>query len=152
MALPNSFRSLRIHNYRRYFIGQIVSLSGTWAQNIGLAFLVLDLSKDSGVALGVVTAMQFVPVLLLGLWMGLLADRFDKRRFIVSTQIALAAANLICLIVLLLRKPPAPEQDPRLTQLPDQLTRLDARNQAAEEHMRNAFAQMRTDIALRAVG
>jgi MFS family permease len=91
VALPNSFRSLRIHNYRRYFIGQIISLSGTWAQNIGLAFLVLDLSKDSGVALGVVTAMQFVPVLLLGLWMGLLADRFDKRRFIVSTQIALAA-------------------------------------------------------------
>jgi DNA recombination protein RmuC len=64
--------------------------------------------------------------------------------------LALAAANLICLIVLLLRKPPTPAQDPRLAQLPDQLTRLDARNQAADEHMRNAFAQMRTDIAAEA--
>ncbi len=99
MALPNSFRSLRIRNYRRYFVGQVISLSGTWAQNIGLAFLVLDLSNNSGVALGVVTAMQFAPVLLFGLWMGLLADRFDKRRFIVSTQIALAVlAGILALV------------------------------------------------------
>jgi MFS family permease len=99
VALPNSFRSLRIRNYRRYFVGQVISLSGTWAQNIGLAFLVLDLSDNSGVALGVVTAMQFAPVLLFGLWMGLLADRFDKRRFIVSTQIALAVlAGILALV------------------------------------------------------
>ncbi len=64
MRVPNSFRSLRIPNYRRYFIGQVVSLSGTWAQTIGLGWLVLELSDDSGVAVGVVTAMQFVPVLL----------------------------------------------------------------------------------------
>jgi MFS family permease len=95
VALPNSFRSLRNPNYKRYFIGQVISLSGTWAQNIGLGWLVLKLSNDSGVAIGVVTAMQFVPVLLFGLWAGLLADRFDKRRFIVATQIALAALALI---------------------------------------------------------
>jgi MFS family permease len=95
MALPNSFRSLRNPNYRRYFTGQVISLSGTWAQNIGLGWLVLDLSHDSGVAVGIVTAMQFVPVLLFGLWAGLLADRFDKRRFIVTTQIALAALALV---------------------------------------------------------
>lgn len=90
MALPNAFRSLRNRNYRRYFIGQVISLCGTWAQNIGLGWLVLELSDDSGVAIGVVTAMQFVPVLLFGLWAGLLADRFDKQRFIVATQVALA--------------------------------------------------------------
>ncbi len=90
MTLPNSFRSLRIGNYRRYFIGQVISLCGTWAQQIGLGWLVLELSDDSGVAVGIVTALQFVPVLFLGLWAGLLADRFDKRRFIASTQIALA--------------------------------------------------------------
>ena len=64
-----------------------------------------------------------------------------------AALLALAAASLICLILLLLRKQPTPQQDPRLAQIPDQLTRLDARNQAADEHMRNAFAQMRSDIA-----
>lgn len=90
MTLPSSFRSLRIRNYRRYFVGQIISLCGTWAQQIGLGWLVLELSDDSGVAVGIVTALQFVPVLFLGLLAGLLADRFDKRRFIAATQLALA--------------------------------------------------------------
>jgi DNA recombination protein RmuC len=64
-----------------------------------------------------------------------------------AALLALAAASLICFILLLLRKQPAAQQDPRLAQIPDQLTRLDARSQAADEHMRNAFAQMRSDIA-----
>jgi MFS family permease len=99
VALPASFRSLRITNYRRYFSGQVVSLCGTWAQNIGLGWLVIDLSDSSGVAVGIVTAMQFVPVLLFGLWMGVLADRFDKRRFIVSTQVVLAVlAGLLAFV------------------------------------------------------
>lgn len=101
MALPNSFRSLRQPNYRRYFAGQVLSLAGTWAQNIGMGWLVLDLSGDSGLALGIVTALQFVPVLLFGLWAGLLADRYDKRRFIVATQVALAAtAGLLALLTM----------------------------------------------------
>ncbi|MGE0878803.1 MAG: MFS transporter [Acidimicrobiia bacterium] len=99
MAVPESFRALRIRNYRRYFIGQVISLCGTWAQTIGMSWLVLDLSNDSGVAVGIVTAMQFVPVLLFGMWMGVLADRFDKRRFIVVTQIALASCALVLSIV-----------------------------------------------------
>jgi DNA recombination protein RmuC len=60
---------------------------------------------------------------------------------------ALAAANLICLILLLLRKQPAPAMDPRLSQLPDQLTRLDARNDALDRHLRSELAQLRTDAA-----
>jgi MFS family permease len=90
VALTDSHRSLRNPNYRRYFAGQVVSLCGTWAQQVGMGWLVLELSGDKGAAIGLVTALQFVPVLLFGLWAGLLADRFDKRRFIVSTQSALA--------------------------------------------------------------
>jgi DNA recombination protein RmuC len=67
-----------------------------------------------------------------------------------TTLLILQIVILLAVIYLLFRKPGAPEQDPRLTQIPDQLTRLEARNQAADEHMRNAFAQMRTDIAAEA--
>lgn len=62
----------------------------------------------------------------------------------------LQIVTLLAVIFLLLRKQQAPEQDPRLTQLPDQLTRLDARQQALDEHIRTSFAQMRTDIAAEA--
>jgi DNA recombination protein RmuC len=64
--------------------------------------------------------------------------------------LVLQIVTLLAVVYLLVRKQPQAEQDPRFTQLPDQLTRLDARNQAADEHMRNAFAQMRTDIAAEA--
>jgi MFS family permease len=87
---PQAFASLRIRNYRAYFSGQVASLCGTWAQNIGLGWLVLQLSDDSGVALGLANACEFLPMLLLGLWAGALADRLDKRRLVVSTQLALA--------------------------------------------------------------
>ena len=65
MPLSTAFSSLKIRNYRRYFAGQVVSLCGTWAQTIGLGWLVLRLSHNSGVAVGLATALQFVPVLLL---------------------------------------------------------------------------------------
>ena len=66
------------------------------------------------------------------------------------TAVILAAFTLLVALVLLLRKPSMPEQDPRLAQLPDQLTRLEARAQASDEQARNAFAQMRSDIAAEA--
>ncbi|MEO6982181.1 MAG: DNA recombination protein RmuC, partial [Edaphobacter sp.] len=62
----------------------------------------------------------------------------------------LTALTLLAAIVLLFRKPPPPQQDLRLAQLPDQLTRLDARNEALDDHLREALAQMRTDIAAEA--
>lgn len=62
----------------------------------------------------------------------------------------LQIVTLLAVLFLLLRKPQAPEQDSRLVQIPDQLTRLDARQQAADEHIRNSFAQMREDIAAEA--
>lgn len=87
-----TFRSLRIRNYRLYFVGQLVSMTGTWMQGVAQAWLVLRLT-DSGIALGVVTALQFLPILLFGLWGGVIADRVDKRRALIATQLAMAAAS-----------------------------------------------------------
>jgi MFS family permease len=87
------FRPLRVPNYRRYFAGQVVSLSGTWMQTIAEMWLVLRLTH-SGVALGVTTALQFLPVLLAGAWGGLLADRFSKRRLLMASQAGLAVPSL----------------------------------------------------------
>ncbi|MDP9344069.1 MAG: MFS transporter, partial [Actinomycetota bacterium] len=84
-AFATTFRSLEVRNYRLYFFGQIVSITGTWMQSVGQAWLMLQLT-GSAVALGTVTALQFLPILLLGPWGGVVADRFDKRRLLVVTQ------------------------------------------------------------------
>ena len=97
-ALRRSFESLQVPNYRRYFVGQIVSLSGNWMQTVAEIWLVLSLT-DSGVAVGLTTALQFLPILLFGAWGGLLADRFAKRRLLIVTQ-ALMALPAIALFVL----------------------------------------------------
>jgi len=88
------FRSLRTRNYRLYASGQIVSLTGTWMQRVAQDWLVLELT-NSGTALGIVTALQFAPSLLLGLWGGMLADRYDKRKLLLITQTALALVALL---------------------------------------------------------
>jgi len=85
----DAFRSLRQRNFRLYFIGQIVSVSGTWMQGLAQAWLVLELT-GSGVALGITTALQFLPMLLLGGFGGVIADRFDKRRLLLATNGAAA--------------------------------------------------------------
>jgi MFS family permease len=81
-----TFASLRNRNYRLYFVGQTVSVSGTWMQQLAQAWLILELTNKSGTALGIVTALQFTPMLLFGAWGGVLADRFDKRRLLYATQ------------------------------------------------------------------
>lgn len=83
--LRRSFSSLEVPNYRRYFVGQLVSLSGTWMQNVAAIWVILTLT-DSGFAVGLATALQFLPMLLLGAWGGLLADRVPKRRLLFITQ------------------------------------------------------------------
>ncbi|TDQ55141.1 MFS transporter [Actinorugispora endophytica] len=80
------FRSLRVRNYRLFALGQAVSNSGTWMQRVAQDWLVLQLSGGSGVALGVTTALQFLPMLFLGLWGGALVDRLSKRRILIATQ------------------------------------------------------------------
>ncbi|HEY4398499.1 MAG TPA: MFS transporter [Acidimicrobiia bacterium] len=90
-----TFRSMSVRNYRLYFAGQLISTTGTWMQSIAQAWLVLQLT-GSGVALGVTVALQFTPVLLVGAWGGLVADRVDKRRLLVGTQ---AAAGVLALVL-----------------------------------------------------
>ncbi len=79
------FRSLRIRNYRLYFIGQAISLCGTWMQTIGQDWLVLKLT-GSGTQLGIVSAFQFLPILLLAPLGGVLTDRLNKRTVLYFTQ------------------------------------------------------------------
>ncbi|WP_131747828.1 MFS transporter [Frankia sp. Cppng1_Ct_nod] len=90
--------ALSVPNYRIYLGGQAVSLVGTWMQAVALGWLVLQLGA-SGTVLGLITAAQFAPVLLLGAYGGLLADRADKRRLLVYTQLTsgLLAAGLAVL-------------------------------------------------------
>jgi MFS family permease len=88
-ALRRSFDSLEVPNYRRYFAGQLISLSGTWMQTVAALWLILSLT-GSGVAVGLTTALQFLPMLLIGAWGGLLADRIPKRRLLMTTQALMA--------------------------------------------------------------
>lgn len=89
-----TFASLSVYNYRLYFIGQSISLCGTWMQTIGQAWLVLKLT-NSGAQLGLVTAMQFIPILFFGPWAGVLVDRFSKRRLLYFTQSAFGVLALV---------------------------------------------------------
>lgn len=95
IRLRTTFASLANRNYRLYFTGQAVSLTGTWMQRLGQAWLVLELS-GSPTLLGVTTAAQFLPLLIAGPWGGLVADRVDKRRLLLWTQ---AAAGLLALLL-----------------------------------------------------
>jgi len=89
----NPLSSLKVRNYRLYFAGQLISLTGTWAQRVAQDWLVLELT-NSGTALGVVTALQFGPALLLSLYGGALADRGNKRRLLLLTQSGIGLAAL----------------------------------------------------------
>jgi MFS family permease len=93
-ALRRSFDSLRVPNYRRYFVGQVVSLSGNWMQMVAETWLVLELT-GSGVAVGLTAAFQFLPILLFGAYGGLIADRYDKRRLLMLTQAVMAIPALL---------------------------------------------------------
>jgi MFS family permease len=86
--------ALRVRNYRLYFAGQAVSLTGTWMQSVALSWLVFELTH-SGTAIGLVLAAQFLPVLALGAYGGLIADRVPKRPLLMATQTALASLALL---------------------------------------------------------
>jgi MFS family permease len=89
-AARDTFRSLRTPNFRLFFVGQLVSQAGTWMETVALSWVVLRLT-DSGVALGIVTAARYGPMLVLGPWGGVLSDRLDRHRLMLTTQIAFAA-------------------------------------------------------------
>jgi MFS family permease len=85
LATSDTFRSLTIRNFRLFFTGQLISQIGNWLQLIAQTLLVLELT-DSGVALGLLAAAQFGPVLVFGAFAGLVADRSDKRRLLLGIQ------------------------------------------------------------------
>jgi MFS family permease len=90
-----TFGSLRVRNYRLYFVGQVVSVSGSWMQRVAQSWLVLHLAGGGGFALGLVSALQFLPMLFLGAWGGVLADRMDKRRLLMVTQALMGLLALV---------------------------------------------------------
>ncbi len=90
-----TFSSLHVRNFRLYYIGQIISTSGTFMQSIAQAWLVLKLT-NSGTALGLITALQYVPILILGPYGGVIADRISKRKILFFTQ---SISGLLALIL-----------------------------------------------------
>ena len=89
-----NWRSFRHRNYRILFPANTVSNIGSWAQRIAQDWLVLELTNNNGTYLGLVTAVQFAPVLLFSLHGGKLADRFNKRKVLILTNIVGGAASL----------------------------------------------------------
>ena len=91
-----TFSSLSIYNYRVYFAGALVSNVGTWMGRVAQDWLVLtQLTDHDPIALGVVTGLQFAPMVLLAPWAGMVADRFRKRRILFVTQSMLAVTSLL---------------------------------------------------------
>jgi MFS family permease len=96
-----TFRSLRRHrNYRLFFTGQVVSLAGSWMQNIALAWLVIELS-GSALAVGALAFCRFLPFLAFGLVAGVIVDRFDTRRLLVVTQGTAMLVSIVLAVVTL---------------------------------------------------
>ena len=88
------FGSLRNRNYRLFATGQVISNSGSWMQRVAQDWLVLNLTHNSGAALGITTGLQFAPMLL-SLWGGAVADRYSKRRILMVTQALMGGLALI---------------------------------------------------------
>lgn len=93
-----TFAALKVRNFRLYFIGQLISISGTWMQSLAQGWLVLQITGSS-VDLGIAVALQYVPMLLFGSYGGLVADRHEKRHILYFTQ---TSAGLLALLLGLL--------------------------------------------------
>jgi MFS family permease len=93
--LSPTFRALSNRNYRLYAAGGVVSNTGTWMQRVAQDWLVLQLTHNNGTALGITTGLQFLPILFLSAYAGVLADRFPKRRLLQVTQLMMAGPALV---------------------------------------------------------
>jgi MFS family permease len=99
MTIRPTFRALSVRNFRLFYFGQGLSQIGTWVQVVAVSLLVLELT-GSGVSLGFVPVAQFAPVLALGPWAGLLADRHDRHRLLlVLSVVGALGAGLFCVVV-----------------------------------------------------
>jgi MFS family permease len=93
-----AFAPLSIPNYRRFFVGQVFARCGSWVQAVAEIWLVFSLT-GSGVSLGLTTALQFAPMLVLGAWAGVWADRVSKRRILLAAQGWMVAPALALLVL-----------------------------------------------------
>ena len=93
-AHPATFAALAVPNFRRYVSGQALSLIGTWVQTVAQALLVLQLTH-SGTILGLTTAANYAPILLLSPYAGLLVDRYAKRHVLLGTQASLGLVSAV---------------------------------------------------------
>lgn len=101
VAGERTFSSLRRHhNYRLFFAGQVVSVAGSWMQNVALAWLVIELS-NAPLAVGALAFCRFLPFTFLGLVAGVIADRVDTRRLVIVTQTAAMGVSILLAIVTL---------------------------------------------------
>lgn len=98
--VPAAFAALRVRNFRLFWTSQVVSVTGTWMQVVAQSWLVLQISHSSPAALGVITFVQFLPVMVLALPAGVLVDRVPKRRLLMTTQVAaMIQAVVLALLV-----------------------------------------------------
>ena len=93
MTRASRFAAFEVRNFRLYFIGQVISSVGSWTQALAVTWIVLDLTDRSD-QLGIVMALQFLPMLLLGAPAGVLADKIDNRRLLIATS---ASSGLVAL-------------------------------------------------------
>jgi len=100
-----TFSSLRYRNFRLYFTGQVISNTGNWLTNVALTLLVLKLTH-SGLAIGLLAACQYGPILLLSAWGGAIADRSDKRKVLLLTQSLEMAESIGLAILAFMPHPP----------------------------------------------
>ena len=104
-AWTDTFRSLSVRNFRLFFVGQSISQIGNWLTMVAMALWVLALT-DNGFAVGLLVACQFAPVLLIGAWAGLLADRSDKRRLLIIVQVFAMAQSFVLAALAFAGDPP----------------------------------------------
>jgi MFS family permease len=107
VATRETFASFRVRNFRLFFMGQGISQIGNWLTLIAQTLLVLDIT-GSGVAVGFLAACQFGPVLLLGAWAGLVADRSDKRHLLLIVQVVAMAQSFLLGALAFMDNPPLP--------------------------------------------
>jgi MFS family permease len=93
-VVSRTFLSLRVRNYRMFFAAQIVNWTGTWVEWVAQGWLILKLTQ-SGLALGLVTALAWSPILLFGPWAGVIVDRFEKRRVLLFTNVTSGLGALV---------------------------------------------------------
>jgi MFS family permease len=100
-ARQRTFAALKVRNYRLYFTGQVISVSGTWMQMVAQTYLILFRLHGTGVDVAIGTGLQFLPMLLIGPFGGLIADRLDKRKVLYATQSSAAILALALGILVL---------------------------------------------------